>query len=35
MTSGLDIDTLQIVASGINGLRGPERTLIVSTHYQW
>jgi Fe-S cluster assembly ATPase SufC len=35
MTSGLDIDTLRIVASGINGLRGPERTLIVSTHYQW
>jgi Fe-S cluster assembly ATPase SufC len=26
MTSGLDIDTLRIVASGINGLRGTERT---------
>ncbi|NEU98075.1 Fe-S cluster assembly ATPase SufC [Bradyrhizobium uaiense] len=32
--SGLDIDALRIVASGINGLRSPERTMIVITHYQ-
>jgi Fe-S cluster assembly ATP-binding protein len=32
--SGLDIDALRIVATGINGLRGPERALIVITHYQ-
>jgi Fe-S cluster assembly ATP-binding protein len=32
--SGLDIDTLRIVATGINGLRGPDRALIVISHYQ-
>ncbi|MFA5974574.1 MAG: Fe-S cluster assembly ATPase SufC [Elusimicrobiota bacterium] len=32
--SGLDIDALQIVASGINALRSPERSMIVVTHYQ-
>ncbi|MGY3131378.1 Fe-S cluster assembly ATP-binding protein [Bradyrhizobium sp. USDA 4501] len=32
--SGLDIDALRIVASGINGLRSPERAMIVITHYQ-
>jgi Fe-S cluster assembly ATP-binding protein len=32
--SGLDIDTLRIVATGINGRRGPDRDLIVITHYQ-
>jgi Fe-S cluster assembly ATP-binding protein len=32
--SGLDIDALQIVASGINALRSPERAMIVVTHYQ-
>jgi len=32
--SGLDIDALRIVASGINALRGPERSMIVITHYQ-
>jgi Fe-S cluster assembly ATP-binding protein len=32
--SGLEIDTLRIVATGINGLRGPDRALIVITHYQ-
>src|SRR5919106_3476071 len=32
--SGLDIDALRIVATGINGLRGPKRALIVITHYQ-
>jgi Fe-S cluster assembly ATP-binding protein len=32
--SGLDIDALRIVASGVNKLRGPERAMIVVTHYQ-
>ena len=32
--SGLDIDALRVVADGINGLRGPDRAMIVVTHYQ-
>jgi Fe-S cluster assembly ATP-binding protein len=32
--SGLDIDALKIVASGVNSLRSPERSMIVVTHYQ-
>jgi Fe-S cluster assembly ATP-binding protein len=32
--SGLDIDSLRIVANGVNELRSPERALIVVTHYQ-
>ncbi len=32
--SGLDIDALKIVASGVNALRRPERGIIVVTHYQ-
>jgi Fe-S cluster assembly ATP-binding protein len=32
--SGLDIDALKIVANGVNSLRGPERSMIVVTHYQ-
>jgi len=32
--SGLDIDALKIVAEGVNGLRGPERSMLVITHYQ-
>ncbi len=32
--SGLDIDALKIVAGGVNALRGPERAMIVVTHYQ-
>src|SRR5687768_12246384 len=32
--SGLDIDALRIVASGVNKLRHPERAIIVVTHYQ-
>jgi Fe-S cluster assembly ATP-binding protein len=32
--SGLDIDALRIVANGVNQLRGPERAMIVVTHYQ-
>jgi Fe-S cluster assembly ATP-binding protein len=32
--SGLDIDALKVVASGVNALRGPERSSIIVTHYQ-
>jgi len=32
--SGLDIDALKIVANGVTSLRGPERAIIVVTHYQ-
>ena len=32
--SGLDIDALKIVATGVNQLRAPSRGFIVITHYQ-
>ncbi|MCC0052660.1 MAG: Fe-S cluster assembly ATPase SufC [Rhodobiaceae bacterium] len=32
--SGLDIDALRLVAEGVNALRGPERSMLVITHYQ-
>ncbi len=32
--SGLDIDALKIVADGVNKLRGPDRSMVVITHYQ-
>jgi Fe-S cluster assembly ATP-binding protein len=32
--SGLDIDALKAVASGINQLRGPDLGLLLITHYQ-
>lgn len=32
--SGLDIDALKIVASGVNALRNSERAIILVTHYQ-
>jgi Fe-S cluster assembly ATP-binding protein len=32
--SGLDIDALKVVAEGVNSLRGPERAMLVITHYQ-
>ncbi len=32
--SGLDIDALKIVADGVNALRGPDRAILVVTHYQ-
>ena len=32
--SGLDIDALQIVARGVNRLRGPDFSLLVITHYE-
>jgi len=31
--SGLDIDALKIVANGINSMRGPDRAMVVVTHY--
>ena len=32
--SGLDIDALRVVASGVNQLRSPNNAFIVVTHYQ-
>jgi len=32
--SGLDIDALKIVASGVNSLRSSENSFIIITHYQ-
>ncbi|MGZ0190280.1 MAG: Fe-S cluster assembly ATPase SufC [Alphaproteobacteria bacterium] len=32
--SGLDIDALKVVADGVNALRGPDRGMLVITHYQ-
>jgi Fe-S cluster assembly ATP-binding protein len=32
--SGLDIDALKIVAEGVNGLRSPDRSTLLITHYQ-
>jgi Fe-S cluster assembly ATP-binding protein len=32
--SGLDIDALKTVADGVNAMRGPERAIVVVTHYQ-
>lgn len=32
--SGLDIDALKIVSHGINELRGPERAIVLVTHYK-
>jgi Fe-S cluster assembly ATP-binding protein len=32
--SGLDIDALRVVAAGVNALRGPQRAMLVITHYQ-
>lgn len=32
--SGLDIDALRIVASGVNSLRSKDRSFVVITHYQ-
>ncbi|MDJ0609490.1 MAG: Fe-S cluster assembly ATPase SufC [Kiloniellales bacterium] len=31
--SGLDIDALKTVSDGVNALRGPERAMLVITHY--
>ena len=32
--SGLDIDALRVVASGVNALRTPERSILVVTHHR-
>ena len=32
--SGLDIDALRTVSAGVNAMRGPERAILVVTHYQ-
>jgi len=32
--SGLDIDALKVVAAGAASLRGPDRAIIIVTHYQ-
>ncbi len=32
--SGLDIDALKAVASGVNALRSPDRAIVLVTHYQ-
>jgi Fe-S cluster assembly ATP-binding protein len=32
--SGLDIDSLRIVANGVEKLRSPDRSMILVTHYQ-
>ena len=32
--SGLDIDAMRVVAQGVNALRGPERSMLLITHYQ-
>ncbi len=32
--SGLDIDALKVVAQGINRYRGPEKAVLLVTHYQ-
>ena len=32
--SGLDIDSLKVVANGINTIRGPEFSALLITHYQ-
>ncbi len=32
--SGLDIDALKVVATGVNSLRSPQRAVVLVTHYQ-
>ncbi len=32
--SGLDIDALKIVAEGVNKFRGPDKAIVLVTHYQ-
>ena len=32
--SGLDIDALKVVSSGVNSLRDPRRAVVLVTHYQ-
>jgi Fe-S cluster assembly ATP-binding protein len=32
--SGLDIDALKVVSEGINRFRGPNKAIVLVTHYQ-
>ena len=32
--SGLDIDALKVVSEGVNRFRGPEKAVVLVTHYQ-
>jgi Fe-S cluster assembly ATP-binding protein len=32
--SGLDIDALKVVSEGVNRFRGPEKAIVLVTHYQ-
>ncbi len=32
--SGLDIDALRVVAEGVNKLKGPDKAILLITHYQ-
>jgi Fe-S cluster assembly ATP-binding protein len=32
--SGLDIDALKVVSTGVNALRREDRAIVVVTHYQ-
>ena len=32
--SGLDIDALRIVSQGVNKMRGPDKSILIITHYQ-
>jgi Fe-S cluster assembly ATP-binding protein len=32
--SGLDIDALRVVSTGVNSLRAPDRAMVMVTHYQ-
>jgi len=32
--SGLDIDALKVVAEGVNRFRGPDKAIVLVTHYQ-
>lgn len=32
--SGLDVDAMKLVSSGVNALRSPDRGFLVITHYQ-
>jgi len=32
--SGLDVDALKLVADGVNGMRSPDRAILMITHYQ-
>jgi Fe-S cluster assembly ATP-binding protein len=31
--SGLDVDALKIVSDGVNAMRGPQRSMLIVTHY--